>query len=151
MNFQEAMKAFDIAFMFTDGDSKTTHFLLLVKVCQFLLICPLLHYGFQAIALFNANQHDEAMLRVEELLSACPNADILACSVVKVSIMYSIKPGLRVNTDFRTSNIRRTYTSNSESMRRILTKLLSTSLLLSKASLSHLNQQFTLNMKSSLR
>jgi len=93
MNFQDAMKAFDIAFMFTDGDSKTTHLLLLVKVCQFLLIYPLLHYDFQAIALFNANQHEEAMLRVKELVTACPNADILACSVVEVSIMHSIKPG----------------------------------------------------------
>ena len=149
MNFQDAMKAFDIAFMFADGDSKTTHLLLLVKVCQFLLIWPLLHYGFQAIALFNANQHEEAMQRVEELLKACPNADILACGVVKVSIMHSIKPGLRVNTDFRTSHIRRTYTSNSESMRRIPTKLPSTSLMLSTASISHPNQQFILHMKSS--
>jgi len=149
MNFQDAMKAFDIAFMFTDGDSKTTHLLLLIKVCQFVLICLLLRYDFQAIALFNANQHEEAMLRVKELIAACPNADILACSVVEVSIMHSIKPGLRVNTDFRTSNTRHTYTSNSESMRQITMKLPITSLLLSTASISHLNQQFILNMKSS--
>jgi hypothetical protein len=43
------------------------------------------HYGCQAIALFNANQHEEAILRVQELAAACPNADILACRVVEVS------------------------------------------------------------------
>jgi len=31
MLFQDAMKAIDLAFMFTDGDLKTIHLLLLVK------------------------------------------------------------------------------------------------------------------------
>ncbi|KAJ8591160.1 hypothetical protein M405DRAFT_880653 [Rhizopogon salebrosus TDB-379] len=65
--FWDAMKAFDLAFMFTDGDSKTIHLLLLVK----------------AITLFNANQHQQAISRVQELAVACPNADILACRVVE--------------------------------------------------------------------
>jgi hypothetical protein len=41
--------------------------------------------------LFNANQHDEAMLRVQELAAACPDADTLACHIVEVSIMYLTK------------------------------------------------------------
>jgi len=32
MQLRDAMKAFDIAFMFTDGDLKTSHLLLLIKV-----------------------------------------------------------------------------------------------------------------------
>jgi hypothetical protein len=48
--------------------------------------------SFQAIALFNANQHEEAILRVRQLATACPDADTLACSVVEVSIIYSTKP-----------------------------------------------------------
>jgi hypothetical protein len=54
------------------------------------LAYSLLHYVFQAIALFNANRHKEAMMRIQELAAACPNADTLACDVVKVSIMHSI-------------------------------------------------------------
>jgi hypothetical protein len=42
---------------------------------------------FQAIALFNANQHEEAILLVEELIAACPNVDPLGCRVVEVSII----------------------------------------------------------------
>jgi hypothetical protein len=45
------------------------------------------HSGFQAIALFNANQHQEGMLRVQDLAVACPNADIAACHVVQVGII----------------------------------------------------------------
>jgi hypothetical protein len=49
------------------------------------------HYAsswfFQAIALFNANQDEEALLLVQEL-AVRPNADPLACHVVEVSIMY---------------------------------------------------------------
>ncbi|KAG0707124.1 hypothetical protein DFH29DRAFT_1076603 [Suillus ampliporus] len=63
----DAMKAFDIAFMFANEYSKTIHFLLLIK----------------AIALFNANQHEDAMIRVQELTVTCPNADTLACRIVE--------------------------------------------------------------------
>ncbi|OAX35524.1 WD40 repeat-like protein [Rhizopogon vinicolor AM-OR11-026] len=78
---RDAMKAFDLASMFTDGDPKTIHFLLLVK----------------AIALFNANQHEEAMLRVQELAVACPNADILACIVVEAYLRVQL--GINVFDD----------------------------------------------------
>ncbi|KAG2750670.1 hypothetical protein P692DRAFT_20831547, partial [Suillus brevipes Sb2] len=64
---REARIAFDIASVFTNQDSKTSHFLLLIK----------------AIALFNADQHEEAMLLVKELAAPRPNADILACRVVE--------------------------------------------------------------------
>jgi hypothetical protein len=47
-----------------------------------------LPYVLQAIALFNANEHDEAVLRVQELAAACPDADTLACYIVEVSIMH---------------------------------------------------------------
>lgn len=57
---------------------------------SYILTSPLLHYGFQVIAMFHAKQHEQAMLRVKELATSCPNADILACSVVEVSIIASI-------------------------------------------------------------
>jgi hypothetical protein len=90
MYFKEAMKAFDLAFMFTEGDSNTIHVLLLVKACQYFSRILLASLCFQAIALFTANRRKEAMMRIEELAAACPNADTLACDVVKVSIMHSI-------------------------------------------------------------
>ncbi|OAX35520.1 hypothetical protein K503DRAFT_802760 [Rhizopogon vinicolor AM-OR11-026] len=62
---QDAMNAFDLAFMFTDGDSETILLLLL------------------AITLFNANQHEDAILRIQQLATACPAADTLACCVVE--------------------------------------------------------------------
>jgi hypothetical protein len=94
MLISEAMKAFDLAFMFTNQDSKIIHFLLLVKARQVSRYSPLHnHYDFQAIALFNANQHENAMSRIQQLADACPNADILACRVVEVSVMLTIKPG----------------------------------------------------------
>jgi hypothetical protein len=47
------------------------------------------HCGYQAIALFNANHHTEAMRRVRELAAACPDADTtLACRAIEVSIMH---------------------------------------------------------------
>ncbi|KAG0708659.1 hypothetical protein DFH29DRAFT_427026 [Suillus ampliporus] len=63
----DARTAFDIAFMFTNEDSKTNHFLLLVK----------------AIALFSADQHEEAMQLIQQLAASCPNHDTLACRVVE--------------------------------------------------------------------
>ncbi|KAG1785848.1 uncharacterized protein HD556DRAFT_88056 [Suillus plorans] len=63
----DARAAFDVASMYTDQDSEITHFLLLTK----------------AIALFNADQHDEANLLLKELAAGCPNADTLACGIVQ--------------------------------------------------------------------
>jgi hypothetical protein len=45
-------------------------------------------HKLQAIALFNANEHEEALLLVEQL-AADPNADPLVCRVVEVSIVHS--------------------------------------------------------------
>jgi hypothetical protein len=42
--------------------------------------------GFQVIAIFNADQHEEAIIFVQELAGACPKHDFLACCVVEVSI-----------------------------------------------------------------
>lgn len=65
---QDAMKAFDFAFVSANGDSKMAHFLFLIK----------------AIALFNANEHEEAIQRVQELAVDFPDIDPLACRVVEV-------------------------------------------------------------------
>ncbi|KAG2111742.1 WD40-repeat-containing domain protein [Suillus clintonianus] len=62
----DAMKAFDLAFTFTDGDSKKAHFLFLIK----------------SFALFNANQDKEGVIPVQEL-AIRPNPDPLACRVVE--------------------------------------------------------------------
>jgi WD40 repeat protein len=64
---QDAMKAFDLAFMYVDADLNKTRLLLLIK----------------AIALFNANQHDEAILRVQELATTRPDPNSLACGIVE--------------------------------------------------------------------
>lgn len=65
--FRDAIKVFDLAFTSTDGVPRTTHLLFLIK----------------AIALFNANKHEEAMLRVQELTADFPDTDPLACRVVE--------------------------------------------------------------------
>ncbi|OAX39466.1 WD40 repeat-like protein [Rhizopogon vinicolor AM-OR11-026] len=66
---RDAKRAFDLAFTFADGDSKTIHFLFMIK----------------AIALFNASQRAEAMHRIRELGAACPDASItLACRTIEV-------------------------------------------------------------------
>jgi tetratricopeptide (TPR) repeat protein len=65
-DIQDARASFDVAFMYTDQDSEIVHFLLLIK----------------AIALFNANQNDEANLLLKELTNGCPNADTRACHIV---------------------------------------------------------------------
>ncbi|KIK38635.1 hypothetical protein CY34DRAFT_809154 [Suillus luteus UH-Slu-Lm8-n1] len=72
--FKDAMKAFDLAFVFVDADIKKTRLLLLIK----------------AIALFNANEHDEAILRVQELATTCPNADSLACGIVETYLHVQV-------------------------------------------------------------
>ncbi|KIK41304.1 hypothetical protein CY34DRAFT_218665 [Suillus luteus UH-Slu-Lm8-n1] len=71
---REARAAFDVASMFTNKDPDTNHFLLLIK----------------AIALFNAAQHEEAMVLVNELTAACPDADILGCRVVETYLRVQL-------------------------------------------------------------
>ncbi|KAG2356034.1 hypothetical protein BDR07DRAFT_1424360 [Suillus spraguei] len=63
---QDAIRAFDAASVFTKSGSETT-VLLLIK----------------AVALFNANQHEDAMLLVQETITVCPQTDTIACRVVE--------------------------------------------------------------------
>ncbi|KAG2340113.1 hypothetical protein BDR05DRAFT_1002859 [Suillus weaverae] len=48
----------------------------------------------KAIALFNADQHDEAMLLIKELAAACPTTNLLGCCVIEtyLHIQLGIKP-----------------------------------------------------------
>ncbi|KAG1789660.1 uncharacterized protein HD556DRAFT_773289 [Suillus plorans] len=63
--------------MFTNQNSETNQFLLLIK----------------AIVLFNADQHEEAMLLIKDLAAACPDVDPLARRVVEtyLSVQLGIK------------------------------------------------------------
>ncbi|KAG2158177.1 uncharacterized protein EDB93DRAFT_1325352 [Suillus bovinus] len=63
----DARAAFDVALIYTDQNPQILHFLLLIK----------------SIALFNADQHDEANILLKELVTGCPNADVLGCCVVQ--------------------------------------------------------------------
>ncbi|KAG0705284.1 hypothetical protein DFH29DRAFT_1077689 [Suillus ampliporus] len=69
-----ARTAFDLAFMFTNEDSTTTHFLLLVK----------------AIIIFNAGEHVEGIQRIRKLAATCPDNDILACRVVEAYLCVQL-------------------------------------------------------------
>ncbi|KAG2052487.1 WD40 repeat-like protein [Suillus hirtellus] len=73
-HIREARVAFDVASMFTNQDSETNQFLLLIK----------------AIALFNADQHEEAMLLIEDLAAACPNVDPLPRRVVETYLRVQL-------------------------------------------------------------
>jgi hypothetical protein len=84
---REAMTEFDLAFTSTDGDSKTTLFLFLIKVGKSLIHIRCFIRNFQAIALFNANNHEEAVRFVQEL-AARPSANPLVSRVVEVSIIH---------------------------------------------------------------
>ncbi|KAG2344133.1 hypothetical protein BDR05DRAFT_221463 [Suillus weaverae] len=76
--------------MYTNQDSETTHFLLLIKVCYSCLAYSPLHHVFQAIALFNADQHDDANLLLRELAAGCPNADTRACHIVEAYLRVQL-------------------------------------------------------------
>jgi hypothetical protein len=136
---RETRAAFDVASMFTDQDSKTGHFLLLIKVGQIRFAYSLLHSVFQSIALFNADQHEEAILLIQELAAACLDVDHLGCRVVEVSVV-----GLRliIDADLCNSHIRYIHVFGSEPkpwVMRLTTKPLTTSLLLSTPALSRRN------------
>jgi hypothetical protein len=125
--------------MFTDQDPKTNHLLILIKVSLICLAYSLFNCVSQAIALFNAEQHEEAMLLIKELAAACPNTDLLGCRVVEVSVM---QPCLVIDADLCNLHIRHIYAFSSESMpwmARVTMKLRSTSLPLSTLPLSHRN------------
>ncbi|KAG2356435.1 hypothetical protein BDR07DRAFT_447208 [Suillus spraguei] len=72
---REARIAFDVASLFTNQDSVTSYFLLLIK----------------AIALFNADQHEEAMLLIKELAAIGPNTtNALAGRVVETYLRVEL-------------------------------------------------------------
>ncbi|KAG0698960.1 hypothetical protein DFH29DRAFT_1081516 [Suillus ampliporus] len=62
----DAMEAFDLACIYSDRHPITVDLLLLIK----------------AVALFNANYHDEARRRVQGLVTAYQHSDTLSCRVV---------------------------------------------------------------------
>ncbi|KAG1789003.1 uncharacterized protein HD556DRAFT_1447277 [Suillus plorans] len=72
-----------IVFMYVDADLNKTHLLLLIK----------------AIALFNANQRDEAILRVQELATTRPNPNSLACGIVEAYLHVQL--GMNALADAR--------------------------------------------------
>jgi hypothetical protein len=51
----------------------------------FVLRSRYLRGACQAVALVDADQHDEAILRVRELAITCPKADALACQIMEMS------------------------------------------------------------------
>ncbi|KAG2147810.1 uncharacterized protein EDB93DRAFT_1250323 [Suillus bovinus] len=73
-NIWGARAAFDVASVYTDQNSETIHFLLLIKV----------------IALFNADQHDEANLLLKALTNNYPNADTQACHIVEAYLRVQL-------------------------------------------------------------
>jgi hypothetical protein len=138
-HIREARIAFDVASMFTDQDPKTNHFLILIKVFLICLTYSLFHCVFQAIALFSAEQHEEAMLLIKELAAACPNTDLLGCHIVDVSVMRLRSVS---NADLCDSHLRHICAFSSESlpwMAHVTMKLPTTSLSLSTRALFHRN------------
>jgi hypothetical protein len=91
-------------------DSATYHFLLLIKVHLICLVYSLLQRVFEAIALFNADQHNEAMLLVKELAAASPDTD-LGCRLVEVSVRQLCSV---IDTDLCRSHIRHILMFSSE-------------------------------------
>jgi hypothetical protein len=87
--FRDAIKVFDLASISTGGVARTSLLLFLIKAGHFFVAHSALPDESQAIALFNANKHEEAMLRLEELITDFPDTDPLACFVVGVSIKSS--------------------------------------------------------------
>ncbi|KAG2354882.1 hypothetical protein BDR07DRAFT_1427965 [Suillus spraguei] len=81
---REARVAFDVASIYTNQDSGITHFLLLIK----------------AIALLNADEHEEAMLLVNELTATGPNAVLLEGHCVTETYLR-IKLGTKALSDAR--------------------------------------------------
>ncbi|KAG1799939.1 uncharacterized protein HD556DRAFT_1439606 [Suillus plorans] len=71
---QEARVAFDVASMFTNQNPETNQFLLLIK----------------AIALFNADQHKEALLLIKYLAAACPSVEPPARRVVETYLRVQL-------------------------------------------------------------
>jgi tetratricopeptide (TPR) repeat protein len=80
---RDARIAFDLASMFTNEDSKILHLLILIK----------------AIALFNADQHEEALLLVQQLSTIGQDNDTVGCRVVEAYL--SVQLGIKASNDAR--------------------------------------------------
>ncbi|KAG2038865.1 WD40-repeat-containing domain protein [Suillus americanus] len=65
---RKASIAFDLASRFAAGDSTTHHHLFLIR----------------AIAIFNTNAHEEAIMSVSDMAEDSVDADLLACKVVQI-------------------------------------------------------------------
>jgi hypothetical protein len=83
---REACSAFDLALKLATGDSATHHLLYLIKVGYISLSCSVLHCVFQAIATFNTNAQEKAIMCINDMAKVSLCADLLACNVVQVSI-----------------------------------------------------------------
>lgn len=59
----------------------------------------MLSYDFQVIALFNANEHEQAIQRIREL-SSTPHTDPIPFRIVEVSILPRSVPGAATNKIF---------------------------------------------------
>lgn len=66
--YESASCAFD--FVFIDGPSDENKFLLLIKVCPYVLISPYAHFFcfVEAAILFECGRHEDAILRVDGLI-----------------------------------------------------------------------------------
>lgn len=89
------MEAFDFAFVFSNSDPNIINLLLLIKVLSSLFfIVRWSHnrcYFVQAIALFNAGRHVEAVRRVQDLTTAASqHSDSIPCGVVNVSLVSDL-------------------------------------------------------------
>lgn len=72
---REAMTAFDIASTFTNGDSKMNHLLFLIK----------------SIALFSANEHRDAIMRIKELAcTSSSDVDPIPCCIVEAYLRVQV-------------------------------------------------------------
>lgn len=92
---REACSAFDLALKMATGDSTTHNLISLMKVRCIFLPCSVLHYGFQAVAIFYANEREEAIMCVKDMAEFSVDSDLLTCNVVLVSI----NSGSRSETD----------------------------------------------------
>jgi hypothetical protein len=84
------MEAFDLSFVFLNHDPIAINLVLLIKVLSSLSADIFLYndiISFQAVALFNANCHDEAMRRLNDLAIADQHSHTRSRSIVNVSFM----------------------------------------------------------------
>jgi hypothetical protein len=87
------MEAFDFAFVLSNSDPNIINLLLLIKVLSSLFSLSVGHAKtsalfVQAIALFNAGRHNDAVRRVQDLTTAASqHSNSIPCGVVNVSLV----------------------------------------------------------------